>query len=215
MVDDADGAARLSRALSVRFDNIKNQYQGQLLPLTNQKETLFREIAEMKAMRDVVLAETAALSARNEALAQLNSQYGNRVDIASSESSHETDRREASFDRMRAMAPSTTSSATAFSEESSIVKISKADVADAPTPHMPRTKMLKWPGSRTHALAAGSRDNALSWADVNKPKPRIEHNFQQVSTLRVTRCDHCGDKMWTSLLRCSSEYFTVVDSSRS
>lgn len=209
MGNDAEGAARLSRALSVRFDNIKNQYQDQLLPLTVQKEALAREIMEIKAMRDAILAETAALSARNEALAQLNMQYTSRTDIGS-DSSHETDRRDASFDKSRPIiTSSTTSSVTAVSEESTdgrFIKISKVDSFDNHAPQVPRSKFMKWAGTKTHPQTSGSRDLASNMADMMRARTPVAHTFQQISVLRVARCDHCSDKMWGSQLRCSSEF---------
>ncbi len=41
----------------MRFDNIKTQYQHELIPLTEQREILVRELAELKASRDAFLEE--------------------------------------------------------------------------------------------------------------------------------------------------------------
>ena len=48
----------VTRSLTVRFDNIKSQYQLELMPLAQQRETLSREIADLRAMRDAFLEET-------------------------------------------------------------------------------------------------------------------------------------------------------------
>ena len=200
VISDIDGSNRLSRALSVRFDNIKTQYQGELLPLTKEKEALSREIAELKAMRDAVLGETAAISARNEALAQLNAQYANRSDA--SDHSHDSDKRDGSLDGPSH--PFSSTSSTAFSDESADqrwVKPNKTDIPEVPIGNTVRGR-FRWPGTRAATQPVGSKDQQTSPQDT-KPK----HNFQlqQISVLRVARCDHCGDKMWGSQLRCTGE----------
>ncbi|KZT18293.1 hypothetical protein NEOLEDRAFT_1184394 [Neolentinus lepideus HHB14362 ss-1] len=79
---DPSTDAPLSRTFSVRFDNIKSQYSRELVPLTEQKEILNREVAELKALREQFLEETASLSARNEELAQLHHQYIRQMETA-------------------------------------------------------------------------------------------------------------------------------------
>lgn len=184
----------------MRFDSIKNQYQGELLPLTAQKEALYREITELKASRDAFLEETTMLNARNEELAQLNAQYMRRMETMS-DNSHEYEKRDTSLDKSRPgnLNASVTSSTTAFSDESGMVKVTKPDASEMqPIPVV--KKAFGW-GSKTRAQAQGNnRDYGAQ--EQPKAKPRAEHSFQQVSALRPVRCEHCGDKMWGSLLRC-------------
>lgn len=206
---EGDNNQRISRALSVRFDNIKTQYQSDLLPLTARKEALFREITELRASRDAYLEETTMLSARNEELAQLHAQYLRRLDTAS-DGSHEF-QREPSLDKGRPLnlSSSVTSSTTAFSEESTesrFVKVMKPDAIE----NVPQPKAkFKWPGSRSQPQSS-KENHAPNLSESSKPKVRIEHNFQQVNGLRVARCDHCGDKMWGSIMRCTGEYITQI-----
>lgn len=192
----------------MRFDNIKNQYEGELLPLTKEKEAIFREIAELKAMRDAVLGETVAISARNEALAQLNAQYISiRTDAADSDQSHDSDKRDGFFENSQPFGTSTMSSTTAFSDESAEhrwVKPSKADVSDIQINNTIRPPKFRWPGSKAQPQTAGTKDLHIPPQET-KMKAHVEHNFQQISGLRVARCDHCGDKMWGSQLRCTCE----------
>ncbi|KAI0820004.1 RhoGAP-domain-containing protein [Trametes gibbosa] len=229
VIDGEDGSASMTRALSMRFDNIKTQYQHELIPLTEQREILFREIAELKASRDAFLEETTVLNQRNEELAQLNSQYQRRLEAAGSkEETVLQERRENnSFDRARsppmlnASASSTTLAATDESSETKFIKITKPDVQDAPGPQPVRARFIKWPGSKAPkenvavnmsanaSASANANPNpglnmSLNGMDANKPKWRTEHIFQQISVLRVARCDNCGDKMWGSQLRCTS-----------
>ncbi|KII92259.1 hypothetical protein PLICRDRAFT_37049 [Plicaturopsis crispa FD-325 SS-3] len=215
----------LGRSLTMRLDNIKTQYQHELVPLTRQRESLAREIAELKAVRDVFLEETTALNARNEELAKLSSQYARRAENAipvpekepapapqpqpQASYSEDTLRTKASnsFDRNRSQYPatlqssSTTSSNTLMddADPSRYPKPIKFDESPAPTPRPP--KFIKWPGSKQKEQL---RDPVPSVVLVdNKVKGRLEHTFQQVSALRITRCDHCGDKLFGSQLRCS------------
>ena len=192
----------------MRFDNIKNQYQHELVPLTEQREALQREIAELKASRDAILEETTVLNKRNEELAQLNAQYQRRLEQAAviKDENVLQERRNNSFDRARSppMLNSSVSSTTlALSEESTdtkFIKISKPDVQDAPIQQQARPRFIKWPGSR----APKENIAVMNGADSGKAKWRTEHVFQQMSVLRVARCDHCGDKMWGSQFRCTS-----------
>lgn len=210
VVESEEGGASLTRALSMRFDNIKVQYQHELIPLIEQREALVREIAELKASRDAILEETTVLNKRNEELAQLNAQYQRRLEAAAVlKDDHVLQERQTnSFDRARSppMLNSSVSSTTlALSEESTetkFVKISKPDVQDTPVQQV-KPRFIKWPGSR----APKENVAVVNGADQGKPKWRAEHVFQQISVLRVARCDHCGDKMWGSQLRCTSESF--------
>ncbi|KAH9839288.1 RhoGAP-domain-containing protein [Rhodofomes roseus] len=211
-VEGEDGAASLGRALSMRFDNIKNKYQTELVPLTEQREALMREITVLRASRDAYLEETTALNARNEQLAQLNSQYVRRIEAAGFDSTiakPEAGAGDGGYDRARQiqnLSSSVTSSTVALSDEGStetskFIKISKPESGDShalPTKMAP--KFLKWPGHKT------TKENGppTTWSDAPKVTGRKEHVFQQVSVLRVARCDHCGDKMWGSQFRCTS-----------
>ena len=207
VVDSEEGGASLTRGLSMRFDNIKVQYQHELIPLTEQRESLQREIAELKASRDAILEETTVLNKRNEELAQLNSQYQRRLEQAAAKDENVLqERRNGSFDRARSppmLNNSVSSTTLALSEESTdtkFIKISKPDVQDAPVQQQARPRFIKWPGSR----APKENIAVMNGADSGRAKWRTEHVFQQMSVLRVARCDHCGDKMWGSQFRCTS-----------
>ena len=100
---------------------------------------------------------------------------------------------------------SVSSTTLALSEEGSdtkFIKITKPDVQDTPAQQV-RARFIKWPGSKAPKENVAVMN--MNGADPNKPKWRTEHVFQQISVLRVARCDHCGDKMWGSQLRCSSK----------
>ena len=204
----------MTRALSMRFDNIKVQYQHELIPLNEQRETLQREIAELKASRDAILEETTVLNKRNEELAQLNAQYQRRLEqgAVAKEEGVLQERQTNSFDRARSppmLNNSVSSTTLALSEEGSdtkFIKISKPDVQDAPVQQQARPRFIKWPGSR----APKENIAVMNGADSGRAKWRTEHVFQQMSVLRVARCDHCGDKMWGSQLRCSSKLLCDV-----
>ena len=192
-----DSTAKLGRSLSVRFDNIKDQYAAELLPLNQRRENILREIEELKASRDALLEETTMLNARNEELAQLNAQYIRRMEASGMELPplQEILGDKPDIRTQLALNASATSSTVAFSDESAdrYIKITKQEIPEHPTPQA--KGKFKWPGK-------AAKD--LFWPDKNKN--RAEHSFVQISVLRVARCDHCGDKMWGSQLRCSSEY---------
>lgn len=205
------GTVALGRSLTKRLDNIRNQYQKDLIPLTQQRETLTREIAELKAVRDVFLEETSVLNARNEELAQLSAVYTRRMDTV-----HETPLKDddnpnrASFDKSRGqfhsttpLAPSLSSSTSGSStiyDETIDPKFFRAPKTDVDLHTPAKGKFMKWPGSKVKDVVSPSPG-----METSKGKAHLEHNFQQLSVLRFTRCDHCGDKMWGSQLRCTSK----------
>lgn len=207
--------SNLIRSLTMRLDNVKKQYQHELIPLTQQREILAREVAELKAVRDVFLEETTVLNARNEELAQLSAQYARRMDtVPEMPSKDQTASMARSLDRSRSqrqplqqaptfhhsVSSSTIGSPTNSDEtvDSKAVKVQKAE-AEFPTPSS-KGKFMKWPGSKPKEVVS-----SVAVSDsINKGKVHLEHTFQQLSVLRFTRCDHCGDKMWGSQLRCSS-----------
>ncbi|KAH7888929.1 RhoGAP-domain-containing protein [Phlebopus sp. FC_14] len=218
-------AAQLSRSLTMRLDNIKSQYQLELVPLTQQREALAREIAELKAAREQCLEETTVLNARNEELAQLSAQYTRRMEASRSETpsgpvappkgDHSfREKKSTSLDRTRPPHPeppasmqfsistgSVPSSITLVEDrDNKITRIPKPEISD--TMSTLKHGKFKWPGSRT-------REHSLGSLDPNKGRGR-EHNFQQASVLRFTRCDHCGDKLWGgSHFRCTTCHINV------
>ena len=161
-------------------------------------------------MRDVFLEETTVLNARNEELAQLSAQYTRRMDGATGalpKPDVATGKNSFSFDKHRPSQQSvtipppfirSTSSSSTYSDDpadpSKVTKGPKSDAPEFPTPSSKRN-FMKWPGSKVKE-AASDHNNT-------KTKPASEHVFQQYSLLRFTRCDHCGDKMWGSQVRCS------------
>jgi len=183
----------LGRSLTKRLETIRSQYQRELVPLTEQKEILNREIAELRAVRDVFLEETTVLNARNEELAQLSAVYARRMENANALEPPAKDVQETlpvSLDIVR-----TQSQSHDDHSEPRSIKSYKSEI-ELHTTSTPRAK-FKWPGSKAKETASPSN------VESTKGKAHIEHNFQQLSILRFTRCDHCGDKMWGSQLRCT------------
>ena len=203
-------ASNLGRSLTKRLDTIKSQYQRELIPLTEQKEALSREIAELKAVRDAFLEETTVLNARNEELAHLSAVYTRRAENATESparalqesSRHSSDNTRSQPHYTNLVAPSlsssTSGSSTIYDEnlESRFIKPSKSDEL-----HTPLKTKFKWPGTKAKELVSPALN-----AESNKGKAHFEHNFQQLSVLRFTRCDHCSDKMWGSQLRCTGTF---------
>jgi hypothetical protein len=191
---------QFGRSLTMRLDNIKAQYKTELLPLTQQREALSREISELKIVRDVFLEETTALNARNEELAQLSAMYTRKME-ASAPSVPVTPKREPPISEKGALDKFRQQQQSPIPHSISNASSNASDDADHKSPRVngpevlftpPSKKFIKWPGSKT-------KDAAMTGEGG-----RLGHMFQQVSILRFTRCDHCGDKMWGSQLRCSS-----------
>ncbi|RDB16810.1 putative Rho-type GTPase-activating protein 3 [Hypsizygus marmoreus] len=210
--------ANLGRTMTKRLDSIKGQYKRELVPLKKEREGLTREIAELKAVRDVFLEETTVLNARNEELAQLSAVYSRRMEsIAEAPSTNFNDTFRASLDKTRpqpqpqqhpqqhqqqtiplppSLSSSTSGSSTIHDDsmvDTRYMKMPKQEMEQS-TPS--KGMFRKWPGTKAKEV--------ISPPVVVERKARLEHNFQQLSVLRFTRCDHCGDKMWGSQLRCTA-----------
>lgn len=193
---DRDGS-NFSRALSTRLDHLKAQYKGELMSLTDERESLLHEIAELQSVREIHLEETTMLNARNEELAHLNAYYMRRIEAASSE--YPTPVREKqSYERQHTALPlqpshAVNSSFGASSDESAdLSKYAKAQ-------QKPTTGVFKWRGHNKETSASAGQDSP-------NEKPKSRHTFQQVNVLRLSKCDHCAEKLWGSQARCQSTY---------
>ncbi|KAJ3850321.1 signal transducer [Lentinula lateritia] len=203
----------LSRSLTKRLDNLKSQYQRDLVPLTQQREALTREVMELKAARDVFLEETTVLNARNEELAQLSAQYSRRVAMAppnapSNPNGTETPSKNVGpmivetpvrIDSRNIQQQQTPQQSHQLSAYSSVEEfdVRKTKVEETHTPSRGPVKVFKW-GSRAKEVSAPIAQSVAEKVKIG----HMEHSFQPLSLLRFTRCDHCGEKMWGSQLRC-------------
>ncbi|KAJ3885578.1 Rho GTPase activation protein [Lentinula edodes] len=205
--------ANLSRSLTKRLDNLKSQYQRDLVPLTQQREALTREVMELKAARDVFLEETTVLNARNEELAQLSAQYSRRAAMAPPNAPSnsngtetpsknigpmivETPVRIDSRNIQQQQTPQQTHQLSAYSSVEEF-DARKTKVEETHTPSRGPVKVFKW-GSRAKEVSAPIAQSVTEKVKIG----HMEHSFQPLSLLRFTRCDHCGEKMWGSQLRC-------------
>ncbi|KAF9263438.1 RhoGAP-domain-containing protein [Marasmius fiardii PR-910] len=224
----------LSRNLTRRLDNLKTQYQRDLIPLTQEREALAREIMELKAARDIFLEETTVLNARNEELAQLSAQYARRMASASDAPPKSQEKEEPPLDekgRMKSRPPPITIQHSSHTRFPSQPSQPQAPVPQPPVnqpmsvqPLMPPPPQMHPPPPAQLNLPQADEQLTDSRGTPSKPprfmkwgvsrskdpiappshaKRKLEHNFQPLSLLRFTRCDHCGDKMWGSQLRCT------------
>ncbi|KAJ7925217.1 signal transducer [Mycena leptocephala] len=206
--------SNLGRSLTTRLDTIKKQYQRDLIPLKEERENLAREIVELKGVRDVFLEETTVLNARNEELAQLSAQYARRmVPIPETPQKPQpaTPMRsqisaQQSSQMLNTLTPSATGSSSASDDtHDARLKVMHKVEVEAPTPS--KGKFIKWPGSRTREPTPATTPAPPPESRAPEPRQKANtntHNFQQLSILRFTRCDHCADKMWGSQLRCTA-----------
>jgi hypothetical protein len=204
---DGDGTS-LSQSLSTRLDNLKAQYKSELMSLSNERESLLREVAELQIARNVFLEETTMLNVRNEELAHLNAHYMRRIELAASSEPLPPVRENQSFERHRPVKPLQPShtvnasiglSSDESHESAKYVKVQQ--VQQKSTTGDAALRVFKWRGNHkegsTASLAALDGPNEKSW---------LKHAFQNVSVLRLSKCDHCSEKLWGSQARCQSTY---------
>jgi hypothetical protein len=207
----------MDQSLTSRLDTIKEQYREELEPLTAQREALIREIAELKESRDLVLEESSSLAAKNEDLAELNAQLNRQAEAMQDSLSRQ--RPPTIFGKSRGHpsgSPSLSSLATSATlheapeETARVVKVSKPESLMEAAP-----RKFKWykssKGPETVTSSASISKPLGLPMDRNRNRPSMdtgvrEHVFQQHSTMRFTRCEHCNDKMWgLQELRCAGK----------
>jgi hypothetical protein len=179
------------------LDHLKAQYKSELVSLADERESLLHEIAELQSVREIHLEETTMLNARNEELAHLNAYYIRRIEAASSE--YPTVVRDKQFSEHQQPAlplqPShavNSSLGTSSDESADLSKYVK-------TQQKPTTGVFKWRGNNKETSVSAGQDTP-------NEKPRSRHTFQQVNVLRLSKCDHCGEKLWGSQARCQSTH---------
>ncbi|ORY33516.1 hypothetical protein BCR39DRAFT_463757 [Naematelia encephala] len=211
-----DAATNLSQSLTNRLDTIKEQYREELEPLTAQREALQREIAELRETKESFLEESTALAAKNEELAELNASLTRQAEAIQDAMPRI---RPLAFNKGRSHpsgSPSLSSLATSATlqevpeETARVVKVTKPEpIEAAPARRFKWYKSSRGP-DMSSASASISKPLALP-PDRNKnQRPSTEfgireHTFQQHSSMRLTRCELCADKMWgLQEVRCSS-----------
>ncbi len=176
------------------------------MSLSDERESLLREIAELQTARNVFLEETTMLNVRNEELAHLNAHYMRRIEVAASSEPLSPVRETQSFERHRPLQPlqpshSVNASITLSSDESAesakYVKLHQAQ--QKPTTGDAPLRVFKWRGNHKEG-SAGS----LATLDGPNERSWLKHAFQNVSVLRLSKCDHCTEKLWGSQARCQS-----------
>lgn len=205
-----EAGSKLTRNLTTRLDKIKKQYKRELLPLTQQREQLEREIDELKAHRDLLLEETTMLNLRNEELAQLTQQYLRRMeaaDVAATPAKREKSSRSLDKTRPPQYNGSTSTSTLNDEVETKVIRMGKPEALETPASSFRPPKFLKWHGkaSREHLAKEPAINVVPPEMTPCKSRSFKEHTFQQFSALRFARCDHCGDKMWGGHLRCTGQ----------
>ncbi|VDC01697.1 unnamed protein product [Peniophora sp. CBMAI 1063] len=220
MPSEPSSGANLKRSLTMRLDTLKQQYQRELVPLTDERGALLREIAELKAARDIFLEETTMLNARNEELAALNAIYSRRQEQApesmrtdsSGSQNNQADTSLGSGDFVKIQHPS-----AAVVQQAQLQ--AQQQMQQAQYQAQQQAQALAAQVQRDNAATASGEQGTLKkrgWlAGVRRDAgpgtgapdaarlTKFKHSFQQISVLRVTRCDHCGDKLWGSQVRCT------------
>ena len=194
----------LQRSLSARFDGLKAQYKREVEPLVQQREALLREIHELKEERNICLEETTALNARNEELAELSARTVRQIEFGTHGAVPQA------WSPMQLNIPSTPKAhflpPVPHGMGYNMSPLSVAAAA-AMTLHEERDEPRATPIDKKKWFKP-SKDaiKSISEGPPVSEKEALRHNFQQLTILRFARCDHCGDKMWGTQLRCNSEY---------
>jgi hypothetical protein len=235
------GDVNTAESLSNRLETIKEQYREELEPLTAQREALQREIGELRETKEQFIEESTALAAKNEELAELNSQLSRQVENMQEAMARRNNPLFANAKRTHpSTSPSISSLATSATlqevpeETARVVKVTKPEpqpIEAAPA------RRFKWYGYKS---SKGPSEAGAGIAGISRPLQVItngvsavgtagaaglsvgerkggmhrpstefgirEHAFQQHSTMRLTRCELCAEKMWgLQEVRCSCE----------
>ena len=148
------------------------------------------------------------LNLRNEELAQLTQQYLRRMEATDAPPTPaKREKSSQSLDKARPVQYNGSTSTSTLSDEAEprVVRVVKPDALEVPASSFRPPKFLKWSGkaSREHLTKEPAINIVPPETMPSKPRATKEHTFHQFSALRFARCDHCGDKMWGSHLRCA------------
>jgi len=155
------------------------------------------------------------LNLRNEELAQLTQQYLRRTEAAEVPATPaKREKSSQSLDKARLPQYGGSASSSTLNEEAEpkVIRTGKPDALEVPASSFRPPKFLKWSGkaSREHLAKEPAINIVPPEMTPSKPRSTKEHTFQQFSALRFARCDHCGDKMWGSHLRCSGRCLEFI-----
>lgn len=181
-----------------------------------------REIHELKQAKDLCLEETTALTARNDELQELIVAMTRQLEnLQGTLRPRNLDRKVSKPTPLPTLGSGTslptslnttstlasTSSNVTYVEDREDVRQGKGAKSDSEASSGNTMRKFAWfkgkEGAPTNTRV--QVPPAPAPAQTEKPKVLLRHNFQQQSVLRFARCDHCGDKMWGTQLRCSSE----------
>jgi len=148
------------------------------------------------------------LNLRNEELAQLTQQYLRRMeatDVPVTPAKREKSSQSLDKARLPQYNGSASTSTLNDEVEPRMIRMGKPDALEIPASSFRPPKFLKWSGkaSREHLTKEPAINIVPPEMAQSKPRSTKEHAFQHFSALRFVRCDHCGDKMWGSHLRCT------------
>lgn len=210
--DPTEKGAMLARSLTSRFDRIKSKYKDELEPLISQKESLAREIFELRETRDLYLEESTALSAKNDELAELNTRLTKKF-----ETLQDTIARQRlplpvnQFRQKQHISGSPSMSSIMTTATISDASDDIRQIRIAQPVHLDNNQSkgrFKWyksskgPETIMASTSTSSKSSSLA-PPSDKSKGRTshdigtrEHIFQQHSILRFSRCEHCQEKMW-------------------
>lgn len=212
----SEDTSNISQSLTNRLDTIKEQYRGELEPLTAQREAILREISELRETREQFLEETTALAAKNDELVELNAQLSRQAETAQDALARQ--RGPTVFNKSVRTHPSgspslssltTSSTLPEVSEETAkVVKVTKVSTVSKPqaSSEASAPRRFKWyKSSKGPDMSSASASISRPLApppdkskDKNRPSTEMgrEHTFQQHSSMRFAKCELCQDKMW-------------------
>jgi len=155
------------------------------------------------------------LNLRNEELAQLTQQYLRRMEAADvPPTPAKREKSSQSLDKARPPQYNGSASTSTLNDEAEprIIRVVKSDTLDVPASSFRPPKFLKWSGkaSREHLTKEPAINIVPPEMIPSRPRATKEHTFQHFSALRFARCDHCGDKMWGSHLRCAGRCLEFI-----
>ena len=188
---------------------------------------MVKELTELREARDIFLEETTALNTRNEQLADLNAQITAQIQnvlgdpvtpaAAAQQTLHDLSMTSAGPDAgsskasLRAKKNDKTRYSPSVTSFSTIGTNSTYEISEEPAKSSRDTKS---PASEHHAHqkkfgwlrgAAGGVTSSKMPPPPAIPEKGKGHNFASANVLRITRCDHCGDKLWGAQMKCSSK----------
>ncbi|OLL22476.1 putative Rho-type GTPase-activating protein 3 [Neolecta irregularis DAH-3] len=196
--------------LKKALNNLKDAYKPKIAELIAQRDSLMEENVRLQRTRAQAIEEARFLNAKNLELADLNNELVRQIQESFKGSKRHIPKSQSQCTAASLPLSISTTAATITpsdldrprtqdTNDENVISVSKViDRRRSQEINTTAPKKFKW----KKGVAKGF--NQL-WNGIVLSKDLVKgHTFVESRFLRLTKCDHCGDKLWGLEVRCQS-----------